>query len=75
MLKDEGGRIWATIAEAAKRLKVSPSRLVRVVKEGKVDALRLSQRIVLVDFSQAQFWRERFYSERKAKVAKKRKRR
>jgi len=75
MLKTEDGRTWATIAEAAKKLKVSPSRLVRVVKEGKVDALRLSQRVILVDFQQAQYWRERFYSERKAKIAKKRKRR
>jgi len=74
MLKTEDGRTWATIAEAAKKLKVSPSRLVRVVKEGKVDALRLSAKAVLVDFQQAQFWRERFYSERKAQIAKKRRR-
>ena len=74
MLKSEDGRIWATIAEAAKKLKVSPSRLVRVVKEGKVDALRLSPKVILVDFQQAEFWRQRFYSERKAKIARKRKR-
>ena len=75
MLKTEEGRLWATIAEAAKRLKVSPSRLAKAAKEGKIDALRLSARSVLVDFSQAQYWRERFFSERKAKAAKKRKRR
>jgi len=75
MLKAEDGRLWATIAEAAKRLKVSPSRLAKAAKEGKIDALRLSARAVLVDFQQAQYWRERFYSERKAKVAKKRKQR
>jgi len=75
MLKAENGRLWATIAEAAKRLKVSPSRLAKAAKEGKIDALRLSTRAVLVDFQQATYWRERFFSERKAKAAKKRKRR
>jgi len=75
MLKSEDGRLWATITEAAKRLKVSPSRLAKAAKEGKIDALRLSARAVLVDFSQAQYWRERFFSERKAKAAKKRKQR
>jgi len=74
MLKAEDGRIWATIGEAAKRLKVSPSRLAKAAKEGKIDALRLSARAVLVDFSQAQYWRERFFSERKAQISKKRKR-
>jgi len=75
MLKAEDGRLWATISEAAKRLKVSPSRLAKAAKEGKIDALRLSPRAVLVDFQQAEYWRQRFFSERKARAAKKRKRR
>jgi len=75
MLKTADGRTWATIKEAAKQLKVSTSRLAKAAKEGKIDALRLSARAVLVDFQQAQYWRERFFSERKAKAAKKRKRR
>jgi len=74
MLKAEDGRLWATISEAAKRLKVSPSRLAKAAKEGKIDALRLSPRAVLVDFQQAEYWRQRFFSERKARAAKKRKR-
>jgi len=74
MLKTADGRTWATIKEAAKQLKVSASRLAKAAKEGKIDILRLSTRFVLVDFQQAEYWRQRFFSERKAQVAKKRKR-
>jgi len=72
MLKTEDGRFWTTVKEAAQRLQVSPSRLVKAVKEGKIDALRLSPRALLIDWQQAQYWRQRFYSERKAKVARER---
>jgi excisionase family DNA binding protein len=75
MLKDAEGRTWVTVKEAAEMLQVSQSRVVKAVKEGKIDALRLSARAVLVDFEQARYWRERFYSARKAEAAKKRKRR
>ena len=70
MLKTEDGRFWATVKEAAERLNVSPSRLVKAVKEGKIDALRLSAKALLIDWQQAQYWRERFYSERKAQRAR-----
>jgi excisionase family DNA binding protein len=72
MLKTEDGRFWTTVKEAAQRLQVSPSRLVKAVKEGKIDALRLSPRAILIDWQQAQYWRQRFYSERKAQVARER---
>jgi hypothetical protein len=72
MLKTEDGRFWTTVKEAAQRLQVSPSRLVKAVKEGKIDALHLSPRAILIDWQQAQYWRQRFYSERKAKVARER---
>jgi excisionase family DNA binding protein len=75
VLKTEDGRLWATVKEAAEKLQVSPSRLVKVVKEGKIDALRLSPRAILVDWQQATFWRQRFYSERKAQRAKERRKR
>jgi excisionase family DNA binding protein len=74
MLKDADGRIWVTVKEAAEMLQVSPSRVVKAAKEGKIDALRLSARAVLIDLEQARFWRERFYSARKAAVARQRKR-
>ncbi len=74
MLKDAEGRIWVTVKEAAEMLQVSQSRVAKAAKEGKIDALRLSARAVLVDLEQARFWRERFYSDRKAAVAKRRKR-
>jgi len=73
MLKTEDGRTWVTVKEAAEMLQVSPSRVVKAVKEGKIDALKLSARAVLVDLEQARYWRERFYSARKAEVAKRRK--
>ena len=72
MLKTEDGRFWATVKEAAERLNVSPSRLTKAVKEGKIDAIRLSDRALLLDWQQAQYWRERFYSERKAQKARER---
>jgi hypothetical protein len=72
MLKTEDGRFWTTVKETAQRLQVSPSRLVKAVKEGKIDALRLSPRAILIDWQQAQYWRQRFYSERKAQVARER---
>jgi excisionase family DNA binding protein len=75
MLKTEDGRFWTTVKEAAQRLQVSPSRLVKAVKEGKIDALRLSPRALLIDWQQAQYWRQRFYSERKAEAVKKRRKR
>jgi len=75
MLKTEDGRFWVTVKEAAERLRVSPSRLVKAVKEGKIDALRLSPRALLLDWQQAQYWRQRFYSERKAQRAKERRKR
>jgi excisionase family DNA binding protein len=74
MLKDAEGRIWVTVKEAAEMLQVSPSRVVKAAKEGKIDALRLSARAVLVDWEQARYWRERFYSARKAAAARQRKR-
>ena len=72
MLKTEDGRIWATIQEAAEKLGVSKARLAKAAKEGKIDALRLSPRAILIDWQQATFWRERYYSERKAKAVKRR---
>jgi len=72
MLKTEDGRFWVTVKEAAARLGVSPSRLVKAVKEGKIDALRLSARAILLDWQQATYWRQRFYSERKAQRARER---
>jgi hypothetical protein len=48
---------------------------VKAVKEGKIDALRLSPRALLIDWQQAQYWRQRFYSERKAEAVKKRRKR
>jgi excisionase family DNA binding protein len=75
MLKTEDGRIWATIQEAAKKLGVSRARLAKAAREGKIDALRLSPRAILIDWQQAQYWRQRFYSERKAKVARERRKR
>ena len=72
MLKTEDGRFWVTVKEAAEKLGVSPSRLVKAVKEGKIDALRLSARAMLLDLQQATYWRERFYSERKAQRARER---
>jgi excisionase family DNA binding protein len=75
MLKTENGRAWATISEAAKKLGVSKARLAKAAKEGKIDALRLSPRAILIDWQQAQYWRQRFYSERKAKVARERRKR
>ena len=75
MLKTEDGRFWVTVKEAAEKLGVSPSRLVKAVKEGKIDALRLSARAMLLDWQQATYWRQRFYSERKAQRAKERQKR
>jgi len=75
MLKTENGRAWATIQEAAEKLGVSKARLAKAAKEGKIDALRLSPRAILIDWQQAQYWRQRFYSERKAKVARERRKR
>ena len=75
MLKTEDGRLWATVKEAAEKLGVTPSRLVKAVKEGKIDALRLSPRAILMDWQQATFWRERYYSERKAQKARERRKR
>jgi excisionase family DNA binding protein len=72
MLKTEDGRIWATIQEAAEKLGVSKARLAKAAKEGKIDALRLSPRVILIDWQQATFWRERYYSRRKAEAVKKR---
>ena len=72
MLKSEDGRTWETISEAAKKLGVSKARLAKAVREGKIDALRLSPRALLIDWQQAQYWRQRFYSERKAQVARER---
>jgi excisionase family DNA binding protein len=72
MLKTEDGRIWATIQEAAEKLGVSKARLAKAAKEGKIDALRLSPRAILLDWQQATFWRERYYSKRKAEVVRKR---
>jgi excisionase family DNA binding protein len=73
MLKDAEGRIWVTVKEAAEMLQVSPSRVVKAAKEGKIDALRLSPRAILIDWQQATFWRERYYSKRKAEAVKRRK--
>jgi excisionase family DNA binding protein len=75
MLKTQDGRTWATVKEIAEMLQVSPSRVVKAVKEGKIDALRLSARAVLIDFEQARYWRERFYSARKAEAARQRRKR
>jgi hypothetical protein len=75
MLKTEDGRLWATVKEAAEKLQVSPSRLVKAVKEGKIDALCLSPRAILLDWQQATYWRQRFYSERKAQRARERRKR
>jgi excisionase family DNA binding protein len=74
MLKTENGRAWATISEAAKKLGVSKARLAKAAKEGKIDALRLSPRALLIDWQQATFWRERYYSKRKAEAVRKRQR-
>jgi excisionase family DNA binding protein len=74
MLKTENGRIWATIQEAAEKLGVSKARLAKAAKEGKIDALRLSPRALLIDWQQATFWRERYYSKRKAEAVRKRQR-
>jgi excisionase family DNA binding protein len=74
MLKTENGRAWATISEAAKKLGVSKARLAKAAKEGKIDALRLSPRVILIDWQQATFWRERYYSKRKAEAVRKRQR-
>jgi excisionase family DNA binding protein len=74
MLKTENGRAWATISEAAKKLGVSKARLAKAAKEGKIDALRLSPRAILLDWQQATFWRERYYSKRKAEAVRKRQR-
>jgi excisionase family DNA binding protein len=73
-LKTENGRAWATISEAAKKLGVSKARLAKAAKEGKIDALRLSPRAILLDWQQATFWRERYYSKRKAEAVRKRQR-
>jgi excisionase family DNA binding protein len=75
MLKTEDGRIWATIQEAAEKLGVSKARLAKAAKEGKIDALRLSPRAILIDWQQATFWRERYYSKRKAQVVRERRKR
>jgi len=72
MLKTENGRAWATISEAAKKLGVSKARVAKAVREGKIDALRLSPRAILIDWQQATFWRQRFYSEKKAQRARER---
>ena len=72
MLKTEDGRIWATIQEAAEKLGVSKARLAKAAKEGKIDALRLSPRAILIDWQQANFWRERYYSKRKAEAIRQR---
>jgi excisionase family DNA binding protein len=74
MLKTEDGRIWATIQEAAEKLGVSRARLAKAAREGKIDALRLSPRALLIDWQQATFWRERYYSKRKAEAVRKRQR-
>ena len=74
MLKTEDGRIWATIQEAAEKLGVSKARLAKAAKEGKIDALRLSPRAILIDWQQATFWRERYYSKRKSEAVKRRQR-
>ena len=70
MLKTEDGRSWVTVKEAAERLGVSQSRLVKAVKEGKIDALRISAKALLLDLEQALYWRKRFYSEKKAQRAR-----
>ena len=70
MLKTHDGRCWVTVKEAAEKLGVSPSRLVKAVKEGKIDALKLSPKALLLDWEQAEYWRKRFYSERKAQRAR-----
>jgi len=70
MLKTHDGRCWVTVKEAAERLGVSPSRLVKAVKEGKIDALRISPKALLLDWEQTLYWRKRFYSERKAQRAR-----
>jgi hypothetical protein len=75
MLKDAEGRVWATVKEIAEMLQVSTARVLRAAKEGKIDALRLSDRALLVDFEQARYWRERFFSQRKSEVARQRKKR
>jgi excisionase family DNA binding protein len=75
MLRTENGRAWATISEAAKKLGVSKARLAKAAREGKIDALRLSPRVILIDWQQATFWRERYYSKRKAEAVKKRQKR
>jgi len=75
MLRTTDGRSWVTIREAARKLKVSPSRVARLIREGKVDSLRLSPRVILIDWQQATFWRERYYSKRKAEAVKKRQKR
>jgi hypothetical protein len=49
--------------------------LAKAAKEGKIDALRLSPRVILIDWQQATFWRERYYSKRKAEAVKKRRKR
>jgi excisionase family DNA binding protein len=72
MLKTEDGRTWATIQEAAEKLGVSKARLAKAAKEGKIDALRLSPRVILLDWQQATFWRERYYSKRKAEAVRRR---
>jgi excisionase family DNA binding protein len=74
MLKTEDRRIWATIQEAAEKLGVSRARLAKAAREGKIDALRLSPRAILIDWQQATFWRERYYSKRKAEAVRKRQR-
>ena len=70
MLKTEDGRSWVTVKEAAEKLGVSPSRLVKAVKEGKIDALRISAKALLLDWEQTLYWRKRFYSEKKAQRAR-----
>jgi len=70
MLKTQDGRCWVTVKEASEKLGVSPSRLVKAVKEGKIDALKLSPRALLLDWEQTLYWRKRFYSEKKAQRAK-----
>ena len=70
MLKTHDGRCWVTVKEASEKLGVSPSRLVKAVKEGKIDALRISAKALLLDWEQTLYWRKRFYSERKAQRAR-----
>lgn len=71
MLKDIEGRTWATLKEAAEIFGVSRQHLQRLAQKGKIDALRLSGKAMLIDYDQTKFWKERFYSEKKALAKRK----